>query len=219
MNQPNDLTPKEAQLAADFHADVGVEHIAAVYAKALLGATEAAGQSEAILAEYDALVTEVLDRFPQLEELLRSLLVPQEEKESLLDRLLAQQASPLLLSFLKVLSRHGRLELLRPVHREARQLYDAKQGRIRVELVTASAVDAALMDRVCAALRQILGGEPVVEHRLQPDLIGGAVVRVGDTVYDGSVAKQLDNLRQQIIDRSVHEIQSRRDRFRHPAGN
>ena len=46
-----------------------------------------------------------------------------------------------------------------------------------------------------------------------------APVRVGDTVYDGSIAKQLENVRRQMIDRSAHEIQSRRDRFRDPTGD
>ncbi len=219
MSDARDLTPKEAQLAAELHADFSVERIAAVYAKALLGATQEAGASDPILAEFDALVAEVLNPFPQLEELLSSFFVPQDEKEGLLDRLLGGQASVLLLNFLKVLARHGRLDLLRPIHREARRMYDEMRGRVRVEFVTATPVEGPLLEQVRTALRELLGGEPVVDHRVQPDLIGGAVFRVGDTVYDGSLAKQLENLRLQIIDRSVHEIQSRRDRFRHPEGN
>jgi len=74
-----------------------------------------------------------------------------------------------------------------------------------------------VIDKVQSQLRPLLGREPVVEHRVEPGLIGGAVVRVGDTIYDGSIATQLENLREQMIDRSVHEIQSRRDRFRPPA--
>ena len=59
----------------------------------------------------------------------------------------------------------------------------------------------------------MLDGEPVLETLEDPELIGGVVLRVGDTVFDGSVARQLEQLREQMIDRSVHEIQSRRDRF------
>ena len=70
-----------------------------------------------------------------------------------------------------------------------------------------------------ASLRQLLGGEPQLESAVRPELIGGVVLRVGDTVYDGSVARQLEQVREQMITRSVHEIQSRRDRFRHPGGN
>ena len=58
-----------------------------------------------------------------------------------------------------------------------------------------------------------------MEVKVDPELIGGAVVRIGDTVYDGSVAGQLERLESQMINRSVHEIQSRRDRFRHSGGN
>ena len=50
-------------------------------------------------------------------------------------------------------------------------------------------------------------------------LIGGVVLRVGDTVYDGSVATQLQRTRRQMISRSIHEIQSGRDRFSSPAGD
>ena len=98
-------------------------------------------------------------------------------------------------------------------------LYEQLRGRVPVQLTTAAAAGrcAGRADR--RGLRRLLGGEPVLERAVDPELIGGAVVRVGDTVYDGSIANQLENLRQQMIDRSAHEIQSRRDRFRYPAGN
>ena len=51
------------------------------------------------------------------------------------------------------------------------------------------------------------------------NLLGGVVLRVGDTVYDASVSTQLEQMRTQMINRSIHEIQSRRDRFGSPAGN
>lgn len=209
----------DAQLASEWAADVGVEHIGEVYARALLGAAENAGRLTETVEELDSLVHDLLDPLPQLDQILSSGLIGHEEKEGLLDRLLGGQASPLLLNFLKVLSRHGRLDVLRAVARQARTLYEQKKGLVRVEFVTAAPVGAATLKRVQQRLRELLEGEPVLEHRVQPELIGGAVVRVGDTIYDGSIANQLENLRQQMIDRSVHEIQSRRDRFRPAAGD
>ena len=65
----------------------------------------------------------------------------------------------------------------------------------------------------------MFGGEPVLVPKIKPELIGGIVLRMGDAVYDGSVAARLADIRGRIINRSVHEIQSRRDRFSNPAGN
>lgn len=214
-----DLTPRESQQAAEFHADVSVEHIASVYAEALLGAVRKAGQAEAILAEFDSLVADVLTTFPDLERVLTSGLISHEDKEGILDRVLGKSASPLLLNFLKVVSRHGRLDCLRAIHRQFHELYNRMLGRVRVRLTTPVPVSDALAAQIAQELREFLGTEPLVDQVVEPGLIGGAVIQVGDTVYDGSVATQLERVRQQIIDRSAHEIQSRRDRFRHPAGS
>ena len=76
-----------------------------------------------------------------------------------------------------------------------------------------------MANKIAATLRTMLGGEPIFTRTVRPELIGGIVLRVGDTVYDGSVATQLEQIREQMITRSVHEIQSRRDRFRNPSGS
>ena len=62
-------------------------------------------------------------------------------------------------------------------------------------------------------------GEAIARRLVDEALIGGLVLRVGDTIFDGSVATRLARVREQMITRSVHEIQSRRDRFSSPEGN
>jgi F-type H+-transporting ATPase subunit delta len=212
-----DAFARDARTAAEIDADVGVEHVGTVYAEALLGAAEKAGRTEALLEEFDSLLADVLDPFPNLETVLASALISHEEKSGILDRTLGTQASAMLLNFLKVVSRHGRLDCLRAIHRQAHELYDQMRGRVRVRVSTATPLATELARRVGDQLRQLLRVEPILEHFVDPDLIGGIVVRVGDTVYDGSIANQLKNLRQQMMDRTAHEIQTRRDRFRYPA--
>ena len=66
MAESKDTTAEDARTAAAMEAEVGAEHIADVYAKGLLGTTEKTGQTAAVVAEFDALMTEVLDRFPEV---------------------------------------------------------------------------------------------------------------------------------------------------------
>jgi len=219
MAESQDLTAEHAQAAARIEADVGVEHIANVYAKALLGAAENAAQTQRLLEEFGLLVCDVLRQHPRLEAILASGLISAEDKWGILDRVFGPRLSPMMLNFLKVAAHHGRLDCLKAIHRQTHRLYDKLRGRVHVEVTTARPLDGASAGRLAKRLRAVLPGEPVLRQATDPALIGGIVVRVGDTVYDGSIANQLENLRQQMIDRSAHEIQSRRDRFRYPAGN
>lgn len=210
--------------AAELAADVGVEKIATVYAEAFLNAVVAKndessnGVSEAV-AEFDSFVTDILDTNEKFEGILRSAIVSADAKSAMITRVFADQASPVFLSFLKVLARHSRLDIIRAIHREVRKLDDKRCGRIPVVVTTATELPQEAFAGLAERLRVKLGGEPIIRNAVDPDVIGGIVIRVGDTIYDASIASQLLNVRQTIIDRSTHEIQSRRDRFRHSEGN
>ena len=219
MAESRDINAEHARTAASIEADVGMEHVGEVYAQAILDAAEAAGQTEALVEEFDSFLTDVLDREPKFEAVICSTMISREEVSGALDRVLGGRASPLFVNFLKVLSRHGRLDCLRAIHRRLHALYDVLQNRVRVRLTTAQPIGTELASRIRIALRGKLQREPVLELAVDPKLIGGAVLRLGDTLYDSSIANQLQNLLQQMTDRSAHEIQSRRNRFRNSAGN
>jgi F-type H+-transporting ATPase subunit delta len=193
--------------------DVTAERIARVYATAFMEVAAKTGNSAGLVEEVDSLVTEVLDRFPKLEETLHSALVQPEEKEQMLDRLFAKRASIPVVNFLKVLSRHGRLELLRPIARTLKQLHAERSGRKEVELRVAIPLDDAVRGEVEAALRKKLRAEPVVRVVVDPSLLAGMIIRVGDRVYDSSINTQLEHARRQMIDRAVEKIETQPERF------
>jgi F-type H+-transporting ATPase subunit delta len=68
-------------------------------------------------------------------------------------------------------------------------------------------------------MRQATRREPDLIETVDPDLLGGLVVQVGDLLYDASVRTQLDHIRNQLTERSSHEIQAGRDRFCTDDGN
>ncbi len=188
-------------------AETDAEHAALLWAEAFL--------TDTLLAEFDSLLADVLDPAPELEEILGSPNISHEEKVGILRRTLGSQASKELLRFLEVVSRHGHLDRLRTIHRQTHELYQQVRGGVRVRVTTAVPLGADSARRLARQLRSLVGGEPILEQVVDPDLIGGIVVRVGDTVYDGSLATQLEGTRQRMIQRTVDEVQTRRDRFRY----
>lgn len=190
--------------------DVDRQQIAAVYAKALLGAHEQSGQVESLVAELDSLVADVLDKFPQFEQALASAFIAGDEKVRTLERTLGGQASPEMMVFLKVLARHGRLDCLRAIRREARAQFNILRSRIEVEVRVATKIDESLRQEIRTRLRGKLQGEPVLNVIEDPSLIAGFRIRIGDTVYDSSVLTQLDRARSEMIERSVELIETRR---------
>jgi len=212
-------TSATANSAPNGAVDTGAMRVGTLYAKALLGAGEKAGQSESLVSELDAVVVELLDPHPRFASLLSAGMLTPTEMHGLLDRVLGGQISPLLMNFLKVLANKGRLDCLRAIRQAAHDQLDEMRGRARVFVSTATPLPADTLSRIGTKLRSMLALEPVLEPHVDPDLIGGILLRVGDTVFDGTVATQLAHVREQMINRSVHEIQSRRDRFGDPAGN
>jgi F-type H+-transporting ATPase subunit delta len=193
--------------------DIDAQKVAGVYAQAFVGAAQAAGKVDALVAELESLVANVLDANPQFESLLGSALIKHEEKVGILDRVLGAQASPELLNFLKVCAAHERLDALRAIQVKVRDLYNVLQGRVDVLLTTPIDLDEEVKAAIVAKLHSMLGAEPQLTLATDASLLGGVVVRVADTVYDGSVATRLSRLRTQMIDRTVEQIETNRERF------
>ena len=99
------------------------------------------------------------------------------------------------------------------------ELRNERMGRMRVEVQSATPLPEDQRERLRRELKETFQREPLLSVRTDPELLGGLVVRVGDWLYDASVRVQLDSIRNQIIERSSHEIQSGRDRFSSADGN
>lgn len=196
--------------------DVGAYRVGVVYAKALLGAAHSAGQLQEVIDEIESFIEAVMPH-PHLEELLGSGMISPEDKVAMIDRVFKGRASPLFINFLKVVAAHGRGGCLRAIVQAARDQVDEMKGRVRVQVITATPLEPQQEQPIVERLRALTKAEPVLVKVVDPNKLGGLIFRIGDTVYDGSVSSQLERARIKMIQRSVHEIQSRRDRFSHSA--
>lgn len=196
-----------------------VQSVARVYAQGLLDAAAKHGEVDGVLEQLGSLIADVLTPHPDFERLLCTQLTSQEEKLRLIDKVLASQGSPLLINSLKVMARHDRLDLLRQVQAAAILLNEQRQGKVRVRVTSAAPLSAEALESLRQQLSQSLQADPIVESAVDPELLGGLVIRVGDTVYDGSVRNRLRQLRGKLRERCLNEVQRGRDRFSHSAGN
>jgi F-type H+-transporting ATPase subunit delta len=194
-------------------ADVSAQRIARIYAEALLNAAEKRGEGQAVLEQLDSLVGDVFAANPHVEEFLASPAVPTKVKAAAIDNTFGPRSGQLFTNFLRVLNDHGRLELLRAINFALRELVDRRARRVRVHVRSATPLHDDQRERLRQELREGFRLEPVLEEHVDPDLLGGLVVRVGDWQYDGSVRTRLRTIRTFLIERSSNEIQSGRDRF------
>ena len=193
--------------------DIGRQQVGTVYAKALLGTAEKQGVTDEVVSELEAVVSELLQRYPRFDGTLASPRLSADEKTSLLDRVLGPRVSEMLLRFLKVVCAHGRLDCLREISVEARNQLNDRRGVKHVHVVTASPIDDGLAGQISDRLKQLLESDVQLQRSVDEGLIGGLVIRIGDKVYDGSVANRLNQVRAEALDKTTQQMRSVADRF------
>jgi F-type H+-transporting ATPase subunit delta len=193
--------------------DVEREQLAKVYATALLAAANQQNAAADVVEQLDSLVADVFDPTPKFEEALNSPLIDHEDRETIIDNVFANRAHPLVLNLLKVLSLNDRIALIRSVARHARRMFDESQNRVAVNVRVAREANSATIEQVRQGVARAFGIEPQLEVSVDPDILGGIMLRIGDTVYDGSIRTALERSRRQMLDRAVEAIETSRDRF------
>jgi F-type H+-transporting ATPase subunit delta len=208
----HDLDPTRAPSVFD----VDVLRIGRVYAEALFRAALKVNKVDEFQETFDQLFGNPLQQDPgqaDIAPLLSSTLIPRGKREVMIQKAFGGRVDDTFVNFLLVLNKHERQNLIRPIAAMYRQVRDDYHKRVRV--VVRSAVE--LTDPQRAQVRELAENhyhlQPVLVEVIDPDLIGGMQLQVGDRLIDLSVRARLDALRHQLIERSTHEIQRGRDRI------
>jgi F-type H+-transporting ATPase subunit delta len=144
---------------------------------------------------------------------MRTPRLTHEERLPILDRAFGGRMSPTTLTFLKVVSKHGRLDCLRAIARAARKQLDAARGRVEVLVESAAPLSNPLRERIKARLTQLLGREVILKTSVNENLLGGLMVRVGDTVYDASLSARLKRMADVTMENTKHTLRESLSRF------
>jgi F-type H+-transporting ATPase subunit delta len=174
----------------------------ATYAEALFEAAREREELEQVLEDLQEFVG-ALDESEELRFFFYGGQIPDREKRRAIDAL-TEGMAPSTRNFLKVLLDNGREEILEEVLLRYEGLLKEHLGRVEVEVTTAVELSEEELDHIKERLGRILEGrEVILQPRVDPDLLGGAVFRFGGRMVDSSVRGQLEGLREEMFERSV----------------
>lgn len=102
-------------------------------------------------------------------------------------------------NLINLLLEKGRFSLLPDVVAAYQELADAKAGRARVKVTTASPLTGQLESELRARLEKVTGKDVILESEVDPSLIAGMIARVGSTVYDSSIRSRLSDIKTNLL--------------------
>jgi F-type H+-transporting ATPase subunit delta len=132
----------------------------------------------------------------ELRNFLVSPAIPRQAKHGVIEKLVARLgASKIIRNFLFVMADNQRIHLLPEITETFEQVLRQRQGVAEAEVTSAVELNETQKKAIVGTLERLSGKKIQAKYSLQPGLLGGAVVRIGDTIYDGSVQNRLNQLR------------------------
>ena len=167
--------------------------VAATYAEALFEAAEENDALDAVAADVAAFA-QAMRESAELREVLSSPEIETRAKKAALAGL-TEDAHPLAANFLQVLVDRGRIAEFPEIARAFEERVARAEHRLEVEAITAVPMPDDLRKRVVQRIQGQTGATVELTESVDPDIVGGLVLRVGGVVVDGSIRHRLEDLR------------------------
>jgi len=166
------------------------------YAEAIFQIAERDGTVEKWLKQLAVVADAAADE--ELDRVLENPHVPIERRIEALESPLGEDRVPQMSSLLTLLLRRRRIELLPRIYAEFRRQYNLREGIVEATATSAAELDADETSALQTRLEQMTGGKVELTTKVDPSLLGGIQVRLGDTLIDGSVRGRLERLRNRL---------------------
>ena len=173
-----------------------MEEVAQVYSRSLFEVAKEHGNLDRIRDEL-AVFADALAQNRDLAVFFFSPYFSTQEKEDGLARGVVD-ADPTFVNFLQVLLENHRLPLIHRIRRQVDVLWDHENKRLPVEVTSAVALDRSVVEALEARIREQTGQNVQLESKVDPDILGGIVLRVGNSILDASVRNRLEQLRREV---------------------
>ena len=174
--------------------------LANVYARSLFELAADAGGTDKVLEIADELeqVCALTASNQEIGLFFSSPIIDKVKRGEALSAIFTNKVTDLTLRFLLVLNNKGRLDHLRQIEVAYAQLVQEALGRVEVNIFTPRAIDDASLKTIKRNVQEMLGKEPVLHTNVDPSMLGGVKLRIGDQLIDGSVATKLRRLSESV---------------------
>lgn len=171
--------------------------VARRYAAALFQTALKVNEADAVEQDLKVLAA-FLEEYPQVLESIGVPRVPEERKKAVLQALIGASLGPLARRFVDVMVDHGRESALPETAAAYARLVDESRNIVAASVISAAELDASQQERLKTKLDSLTGKDTRLEVSTDPSLVGGMVVRIGDTILDGSVRGYLEQFAQRL---------------------
>jgi F-type H+-transporting ATPase subunit delta len=172
--------------------------IARNYAQTLVALADKAND----LGGWGTMISDVADavnRDERLRLFLESPRIPVDQKNEVIAKAFQDRIPRLFVRFLQTVIRHRRHALIPQIAVEYQSLVDELEGRLHAQVTLSREPDRKLEKTVSDRLSKVLGKSVVPHFTVDESILGGTIVRIGDTVMDGSVRRKLERLRRRML--------------------
>jgi len=179
--------------------------VARIYSLAILDLAERQGIADAVGEDLQELARYTAQN-PEFADFLASPLIDAPERQAAIEKILRGRVSDLLVDALQVVNRKERMILVPAITETYRQELRDRRGRVDVFVRTPVELPAGLRDKLRQAVVHFTGKQPELIEKVDPKLLGGMVVQIGDDKIDASVFSQLKTLSEALLQRASQEI-------------
>ena len=146
-----------------------------------------------------ATVAKAIDEEPKFRLFLETPRIEDDEKKAVVRRVFDEALPKHVVNFVLVTIDKRRQRLLRDISRGYDLLLDDHLGREHVEVTVARQVDDATTQLISERLSSVLGTRIIPHVQVKPEILGGLIVRTGNTIYDGSIRRRLEGMRRRLL--------------------
>jgi F-type H+-transporting ATPase subunit delta len=168
------------------------------YAKSIIDLSIETKSLEEVKSDM-ALVSKVIGENSQLEAILNNPIVPLDKKAGILSDLFFGKVHPISSSFMKLMVDKGRSSIVYSASKQFVTQYNELKGIVTAEVTSATALTAASRDEIITIVKKEIGAnEVIIKEKVNDDLIGGFILKVGDKQFDASIAGGLNKLKKEF---------------------